>query len=354
MTQRIRVLVVDDSVVVRRLVSDLLNSEPDIEVIATAPDGKIALEKAERCAPDLITMDIEMPVMDGIEAVRRLRESGSRVPIIMFSTLTERGAVATIDALAAGASDYVAKPTSMSGLVAATEQVRSEIVPKIRALARPQAPAAAAPSALNNQATAGVPTRPTKPAAVVLGCSTGGPDALSQLLQAIDGPLAVPMLIVQHMPPMFTTQLAARLDRLYAPRVVEATDGEPLLPGSIYIAPGDFHLEMAQSAGQLVAKVEQGPPENFCRPAVDVLFRSAANVLGAAVLGVVLTGMGTDGVRGSRDIVDAGGSVWIQDAESSVVWGMPGAVAAAQLASAELPLEQLGRRLGAFRAVSAL
>jgi len=354
---RIRVLVVDDSVVIRKIVSDLLSADPDIEVVGTAVNGRAALQKIAQLSPDLVTMDIEMPEMNGIEAVRGLRASGNRVPVIMFSTLTERGAVATLDALAAGASDYVPKPANVGSVGRSMEQVREALIPRIKSLAPrvhslPGRPGpAAAPT---------VPPQVRRPAVrpvgghrlLVIGSSTGGPEALGNLFSSLPA-LPVPVAVVQHMPPLFTKQFAARLDRQFDFEVVEATHGQLLRPGTVSIAPGDFHLEVVSESRGLVARLTQAPPESYCRPAVDVLFRSAVTAVGASVLGVVLTGMGSDGCKGAQVIVDRGGSVIAQDQSTSVVWGMPGAVAGAGLAEQILPLGDIGpeilRRLAPLR-----
>lgn len=355
----IRVLVVDDSVVVRRLVTQALSSDPQIEVVGVAANGRLALAKAVQLAPDLVTMDIEMPDMDGIEAVRELRRTGHRMPIVMFSTLTERGASATFDALVAGAQDYVTKPSNVGSVQESLAQVADNLIPKIKALVGhtrsrvPVGPAAGAPTttpvaarpAAPVVARSGVALRPL-PAphpvrAVVLGSSTGGPEALSRLFAALTAPPPVPVLVVQHMPPVFTRQLAARLDRLGPARVVEAEDGTELAAGTVYIAPGDRHLEVRGRGDSLRTLLSDGPPVNFCRPAVDVLFRSAVRACGGDLLAVVLTGMGADGRTGCEDVVGAGGTVLVQDEASSVVWGMPGAVATAGFAHRVLPLAEV-------------
>ena len=358
----VRVLVVDDSVVVRRLVSDVLAADPEIEVVATASNGRLALNRLDQVAPDLVTLDIEMPELDGIATLREMRARGHRVPVIMFSTLTERGATATLDALDAGASDYVTKPANVGSIGESLEQVRQSLVPKIKALVpRPKSagltaavPRQAAPSPSPSPrpsprlasmtgplVLAPRAARPAPFRVLVIGCSTGGPDALTRLLSDLPADLPVPVAVVQHMPPVFTQQFALRLDRTLPFRVVEAAAGQVLESGSVYVAPGDHHLALARSGGRVVTVVNQEPPENFCRPAVDVLFRSAAHVYGRDVLGVVLTGMGTDGRRGSQDVVTAGGSVIVQDEATSVVWGMPGAVAQAGAAEEILPLGEL-------------
>ncbi|MGV8967669.1 MAG: chemotaxis-specific protein-glutamate methyltransferase CheB [Cellulomonas sp.] len=382
MTQ-IRVLVVDDSVVVRRLVADALAGEPRIEVVGTAANGQIALAKIEQLAPDLVTMDIEMPVMDGIEAVRALRRRGDKLPIIMFSTLTERGAAATFDALAAGATDYVTKPANQGSVAASLAKVADDLVPLIKALVpfpgqgRPTAtrpvlasrPAIVAPgkpgiavpptqsayrtaplrpvvAAAASHAVQLAPRPPLRPVRlVIVGSSTGGPEALSRMFGAITTALPCPMVLVQHMPPVFTRQLAARLDRLGAMTVLESSGDEELLPGHAYIAPGDHHLEIRATARGGRTVLTDGPPVNFCRPAVDTLFRSAVKVYGGDLLAVVLTGMGADGRTGCEAVIGAGGTVMVQDEASSVVWGMPGAVAMAGFAHRIVPLDQVGATL---------
>jgi two-component system chemotaxis response regulator CheB len=366
------VLVVDDSVVVRRLVTDALSRDPEIEVVGFASNGRIALAKVDQLAPDLVTMDIEMPEMNGIEAVRALRRNRHTMPIIMFSTLTERGASATLDALVAGATDYVTKPANVGSVQESLDRVASEIIPTIKAFvtrrpglgATPPAPQGAPAASAARPAAAAPPRTPagppagpasavrrpvvTRPApashpvsAIVLGSSTGGPEALSRVIGALSAPPSVPVLVVQHMPPVFTRQLAARLDRLGPATVVEASDGDLLRPGTIYIAAGDHHLELSRSAGMLRTVLTDGPPVNFCRPSVDVLFRSAVRELGGQLLAVVLTGMGADGRTGCEDVVAAGGTVIVQDEPTSVVWGMPGAVATAGLAHRVLPLGEV-------------
>lgn len=345
----IRVLVVDDSVVVRRIVSDVLSADPRIDVVGWAANGRLAQAKVEQLRPDLVTMDVEMPELDGIGAVRALRASGHQMPVIMFSTLTERGAAATLDALAAGATDYVTKPTGMGSVREGLAQVAKDLVPRILALV-PRESAVEVPSDLP------VPRakRPERAEVVVrddatthgiklvlVGASTGGPDALSRLLSAFTAPPRVPVLVVQHMPPVFTRQLAARLDRLGPARVHEAVADQELLPGHVYVAPGDHHLVVDTHTGVLRAGLSDEAPINFCRPSVDALFRSAVRAVRGEVLAVVLTGMGADGRTGCEDVVQAGGTVLVQDEASSVVWGMPGAVATAGLAHQVLPMAEI-------------
>jgi two-component system, chemotaxis family, protein-glutamate methylesterase/glutaminase len=349
----IRVMVVDDSVVVRKIVTDVLSEDPGIEVVGTAVNGRIAVAKLEQLKPDLVTMDIEMPEMNGIEAVRAIRAlpagtGRSRLPIIMFSTLTERGATATLDALAAGANDYVTKPANVGSVSQSMDSVRQQLIPRIKALlGRPShaAPtrAAAPPPPPRVPTPRSAPAR--TPAVLVIGSSTGGPEALARVLPALPAALPVPVLIVQHMPPVFTRQFAQRLDRLSALRVVEATDGTPLQPGTVHLAPGDHHLVVRSTARGLTTALNQAPPENFCRPAVDPLFRSAVSAYDGAVLAVVLTGMGSDGRDGAAAIREGGGTVVVQDQATSVVWGMPGAIATAGLADEQVPLDRVAETI---------
>lgn len=365
----IKVLVVDDSVVVRRLVTDALSADPSIEVVGSAANGKLALAKWQQLKPDAITMDIEMPEMNGIEAVRELRKLGCRVPIIMFSTLTERGATATLEALSAGATDYVTKPANVGSVQEAQRSVREQLVPIIRglmprsmglsSLPRPLAGGSGGAAAAGGISTpamggsglahyagpvklhdrTGMTDKPVR--LVVLGSSTGGPAALSTVISGITKPLTVPMVITQHMPPVFTAQLANRLDKLTPSAVCEAQEGQTLQPGHIYIAPGDFHMEFSGNAGAARIRLTKTPPVNFCRPSVDVMFSAAVKLFGGDLLGVVLTGMGADGRNGCGEILAAGGRTLVQDERTSVVWGMPGAVATSGYADEILPIESI-------------
>lgn len=352
MSRSIRVLVVDDSVVVRRLVSGVLAADPGIEVVGTAANGRVALAKIAQVNPDLVTLDIEMPVMDGLETLRHLRRAHPRLPVIMFSTLTERGAVASLDALELGASDYVTKPANVGSVTASMEAVRQQLVPKIHGLCarvvappRPPAPTPLARVPLAPRATPSRVTAVDRIDVVAIGASTGGPDALATVLAALPADLGVPVVVVQHMPPVFTRQFADRLDSKVALHVLEASAGDPAVPGNVLIAPGDHHLRFRGSqavpAG-IVATLDQGTPEHYCRPAVDVMFRSVVETWGGHVLAVVLTGMGSDGASGSAAVVAAGGSALVQDEATSVVWGMPRAVVDAGVPAHVLPLDQIG------------
>lgn len=342
---KIRVLVVDDSVVIRRMVSDVLAGEPDIEVAGAAADGRIALQKIDQVNPDILTLDVEMPVMDGLETLRQLRKTHRHLPVIMFSTLTERGASATMDALALGASDYVTKPANVGSAAAALEKIRAELIPKIRAHVPQAATSAARPFSMPAPQVAPFPfqlgaQRPitSRVEVVAIGTSTGGPNALGDLVPLLPPNFPVPVVIVQHMPPIFTKFLADRLSAKSQMPVVEASNLQELLPGHAYIAPGDFHMMVERSKEGFRIRTQQEQPENSCRPSVDVLFRSVAEVYQGDALAVIMTGMGQDGLRGCGRIREGGGQILAQDEATSVVWGMPGYVANAGLADAVLPL----------------
>ncbi|NBO91509.1 MAG: chemotaxis response regulator protein-glutamate methylesterase [Planctomycetia bacterium] len=342
---KIRVMVVDDSVVIRRQVTDELALDPAIEVICAAHNGKQALIRLEQLTPDLVILDIEMPEMDGLTALVEIRKKYPRLPVIMFSSLTERGAVATLDALARGASSYFPKP-STGGVDESRRIIRERLVPEIKALVRPPASATLTnPNPFPRQAEVARPITSARVQAVLIGSSTGGPNALSQVFASFPADLSVPVLIAQHMPPMFTKMLAARLTSERAIKVHEAMAGMTVQPGQAYIAPGDYHLTVVRDGAQVKTALNQGPLENSCRPAVDVLFRSAASIYGAGCLAVILTGMGQDGLRGCEAVHATGGQVIAQDEASSVVWGMPGFVARSGIASRILPLDAIGMEI---------
>ncbi len=336
--RKIRVLIVDDAVVIRRLLTDIITSDPQLEVAGAAATGSIGLAKIPQVNPDAITLDVEMPGMSGLETLVEIRKQYPVLPVIMFSTLTERGAGATLDALALGASDYVTKPANVGSMTAGIQAVRDSLIPKIKALCGRvlgPSPIARPPMA----ATLGPPAVAGRVDVLAIGVSTGGPNALAALLPQLPKNFPVPIVIVQHMPPVFTKLLAQRLDSKAALHVDEGHDGACLAPGTAWIAPGDYHMEVKRAGVHVVVTTNQHPPENSCRPAVDPLFRSVAAVYGKRTLALVLTGMGQDGFLGSQTIHDAGGVILAQDEASSVVWGMPGAVAG--LAERILPLDQL-------------
>lgn len=336
---RIRVLIVDDSVVVRRVLTKIFESTPDIEVAGIAATASIGIQKISQVQPDVVVLDVEMPEMGGIEAVTHIRSGWPRLPVLMCSSLTERGAEVTVRALAAGATDYVAKPSSLG---AETPDFASELVTKVRALAGRRSVTPPARPVLVPRASGAIPAMSAARGsidALTIGCSTGGPSALAAIFSKLP-PLPVPIFIVQHMPPLFTRMLAERLNSSATP-VVEGSAGHAVVAGTAYIAPGGSHMTVERSGAGAVLALNQDPPENSCRPAVDVLFRSVAQLYRENVLGVVLTGMGHDGQRGAERIVGAGGLMIVQDAASSVVPSMPMSVANAGYADAVVPLDQI-------------
>jgi two-component system, chemotaxis family, protein-glutamate methylesterase/glutaminase len=358
---KIRVLIVDDAVVVRRLVSDVLSSDPALEVAGTAANGRIALAKIPQVNPDVVTLDVEMPEMDGLATLAAIRKQYPVLPVIMFSTTTQRGAATTIDALTLGANDYVTKPANVGSVAAAMQCLRDQLIPKVklwcsRATRSDTMPLRPGGSFVYTPAPTRTPAQPSVVDIVAIGVSTGGPNALSTLMPQLPGDFPVPIVIVQHMPPIFTRLLAERLASKSALNVSEGAPGEEVFPGHVYVAPGNYHMIVKRDGATIRIQTNQDTPENSCRPAVDVLFRSVADVYGSRVLGVVLTGMGQDGLRGSECIRSAGGQVVVQDEQTSVVWGMPGFVSRAGLADRELPLDQVApeivRRVQKGRAVS--
>jgi two-component system chemotaxis response regulator CheB len=348
----IKILVVDDSVVVRRMLTDSLSADSQLEVVGSAANGNIALARIPQLNPDIVILDVEMPELDGLETLKRIRQTHLFLPVIMFSTLTQRGAAATLDALSLGANDYVTKPANVGGLQQALEHIRAELIPKIKEFGRKRtcsdfaAAARLAPTATSGSKRMAAPWRRTERVEIVaIGVSTGGPNALHELVPTFPADFSVPVLIVQHMPPIFTKLLA---DRLHSKSQIQVEEGAPdqaVEAGRAFIAPGNFHM-IVQKVDQAVRiRTNQEPPENSCRPAVDVLFRSVAQTYGVGVLGVVMTGMGQDGLRGCEEIRKAGGQVFVQDEATSVVWGMPGYVANAGLADKVLPLNELGSEI---------
>ena len=336
----IKVMVVDDSVVIRGFLARWIDAEPSFKVVASVQNGKLAVEQVKAADPDVIVLDIEMPEMDGLTALPLLVKACPRARVIMASTLTRRNAEISLKALSLGATDYVPKPTSV-GASEAGEAFRRDLFQKITALGARRASAAK----VGSQPVPGGPIklRPSSsvaPQILAVGSSTGGPQALTTFVTAIAPKLNVPVLITQHMPATFTTILAETLARTSGLKVVEGASGMKLAPGHVYVAPGDNHMIIKSRGGPL--ELTQTPPENFCRPAVDPMFRSIAEAYGPATLAVVLTGMGADGREGARAIAGKGGTILAQDEATSVVWGMPAAVAQAGLASAVLPLNAVG------------
>lgn len=386
-TDTCRVLVVDDSAVIRGLISNWLKSDPQIEVIGSAADGQKAIIAAQKHKPDIVVLDIEMPNMDGLTALPELLAIRPQPKVIMASTLTRRNADISMRAMAAGASDYVPKPTATHEMTGGSN-FKSELLAKVKAIGlrqtggegriklhraapvarnfkaeartsttrpetarfraesklgqRPQTAATPVPAARPRAASAGAHR---KPSAIVIGSSTGGPQALFKLFEALDGKFQVPIFVTQHMPATFTKILAEHIKRAANAECSEAQQGEVVKPGHIYVAPGDYHMVLSRKNGEVTVHLNQEPPVNFCRPSVDPMFDSAADVFGSGLLAVMLTGMGQDGLDGSKKLVSSGGRLIAQDEKSSVVWGMPGAVAQAGLCEEVKPLDEIGPKL---------
>ena len=370
----IRVMVVDDAVVVRGLVSRWISEEPGLEVVASLRTGRQAVDQLERANPDVVILDVEMPELDGLSALPLLLEKKRDLVVIMASTLTRRNAEVSLKALSFGAADYVPKPES-NREVTTSAAFRRELIEKIRQLGgrrrrradglagrrfaaetaarapfeargRPDLPSVVAPMPVAQPAVQLRPFSTVTPRIVLIGSSTGGPQALTGLVSHI-GPVIdrAPVLITQHMPPTFTTILAEHLARASGRPAHEPADGEPITAGTIYLAPGGRHMRVGRRQGNPAIALDNGPPVNFCKPAVDPLFQSASEVWGSAILAVILTGMGHDGTEGAANIVAQGGSVIVQDEATSVVWGMPGSAANAGLCSAVLPIDQIAPKI---------
>lgn len=363
-----RVMLVDDSAVIRGLFARSLESDPDVQVVASVGDGQMAVNALakDKGKIEVIVLDIEMPRMDGLTALPELLKIDPDVPVVMASTLTARNADISLKAMSLGAKDYIPKPSSMRELSAA-ESFKRELLEKVKSLgaarrrklgtaapARPRysvdraagtTPRAAAPTAAPAvKASAAISLRPAgrrPPQVLCIGSSTGGPQALFKVLGALPKTLRLPILLTQHMPATFTSILADHITRSTGWECVEATDGMPVQAGRIHLAPGDFHMLAERSGTGAVLRLKKDPPENFCRPAVDPMLRSVIATWGGQALAVILTGMGHDGQKGSEALVEAGGTVIAQDEASSVVWGMPGAVARAGICTAVLPLDQI-------------
>ncbi len=380
----IRVMVVDDAVVVRGLVSRWVDAEPDLKIVASLRTGQDALDELERVDPEVVLLDVEMPVLDGLSALPLLLQKKQNLVVIMVSTLTRRNAEVTLKALSLGAADYIPKPDTNHEVTTSTT-FRHDLIQKIRHLgwrrrgrksfigaptpvAAPVVPVRnggftvegrkapqgagivhAAPPLHVLHPPVEIKLRPfaaTPPRVLLIGSSTGGPPALGTLIASLSGVIdRAPVLITQHMPPTFTTILAEHLARVSGRPAHEPQDGEPILAGTVYVAPGGRHLRITRNNGTAVAQLDNGPPINFCKPAVDPLFASAAKVWGGWNLAVILTGMGSDGTQGAGEVVSAGGSVLAQDEASSVVWGMPGSAAHAGLCSAVLPLDRIAAKI---------
>lgn len=358
--ERIRIMVVDDSAIIRGIITRWIESETDMVVAASCRTGLDAVNQIERINPDAVILDIEMPDMDGITALPLLLAKKRDLVVIMASTLTLRNAEISLKALSLGASDYIPKPESNH--LGGADTFRHELVQKIRHLtarlvrrhvpSSPLAPAAPQPvvvAAPVHHAPTRFTLRPfnkVRPKALLIGSSTGGPQALTALAAEL-APIVdkVPVLITQHMPPAFTTILAQHVGRVSGRPTQEGAHGQVVRPGNIYIAPGGLHMRVERQGANIVIALDDGPQINFCRPAVDPLFMSAIDVWKSDLLAVILTGMGSDGMRGGRDIVAAGGNVIAQDEATSVVWGMPGAAAQAGICSAVLPLNQVGQKI---------
>jgi two-component system chemotaxis response regulator CheB len=376
------VLIVDDSAVMRSLLRSVIGTDARVEVVGTASDGSAALRIMDSLSPDIVLLDVEMPVMDGLQTLREIKNRKPRLPVIMCSALTQRGGKVAIDAMASGASECVCKPSGAPSREAAIRTLAQDLIPKILALtgaalasqrrpafspAPPGAPlssffggpppvASPALPARNSQVFPGAApslapppplAAPKPPAVLLIGVSTGGPAALEVVLPALPASFPLPVLIVQHMPELFTRLLAERLNEHCALSVREAVHGEAVLPGNVYIAKGNWHMEIVGvgSTPSPSIKLTQEPPENHCRPAVDVLFRSAVPVYSSRILAVVLTGMGYDGLAGSRLIRQHQGVVLAQDEATSAVWGMPGAVTQAGLVQRVLPIQAIAQEI---------
>jgi two-component system chemotaxis response regulator CheB len=347
-----KILVVDDSIVFRSAIVSAIGTENGFEVVRSLVNGKLAVDfLAQNSEIDLITLDMEMPVMDGMEAIKEIRKFNKSVVIIVFSSLTHKGAEKTLEALNAGANDFVTKPENSSGKIEdSVTSIKEELLPKIRAFrdrsnraSRTHTPISfksESPSTVDNSSHS--PREDLinplsfkfkmRPNLIVIGCSTGGPEALGQIFKAIKNQISVPMLIVQHMPPLFTQKLAEMLSKVSPVKVFEAQEGDQLKPGVCYIAPGDYHMTVDENG---IIHLDQGAKVCFVRPSVDVLFNSVAENIKGHILSIVLTGMGEDGAVGAKRLQEKGASIFVQDKATSVVWGMPGAVKK-QVAEAKL------------------
>jgi two-component system chemotaxis response regulator CheB len=370
MPNQISIMLVDDSAVIRGILTQILEAEGDMKITASVANGALAIEKLKVNPVEIIILDIEMPVMDGLTALPQLVALRPETKVLMCSTLSVENGEATMKALALGATDYVAKPSSFSNIangVDFKDELRNKIRMIVTGSRRPAftphpVPASGAQPVANSTTTrtatqqaaslaerlaANAPPviRPLpslfRPSILSIGCSTGGPKALPSVMPHLLG-IKVPVIITQHMPATFTRILAEQLEKSTGFAIKEAAEGDVLEPGKAYVAPGGFHMAFKRENGQVLVKTDNGPPVNFCKPAVDVMLNSAIEVIGGNILSLILTGMGSDGYLSCQNLVKAGGAVIAQDRETSIVWGMPGAVATDELCSAVLPLDAIG------------
>lgn len=363
MTNKIRVMIVDDSAVVRGLTKRLLESDSEIEVVASVGNGEHAVRAVGQHDIDVVVLDIEMPTMDGITALPLLLEANPKIRIIMSSTLTTRNAEISLKALRLGAADYIPKPSSASEL-SSGEEFRKSLLEKVHVLGasahRAQGKPSKGPAVVGGTAARKPVATPSaeislraagrlEPDILAIGSSTGGPQALFEVFKDFPARWNLPIVITQHMPATFTKILADHLSTVSKRPCIEAKGGELITNGHIYVAPGDYHMLLERKGTQVVTQLNQGPQENFCRPAVDPMMRSVVKVYGARTLALILTGMGKDGLKGCEAVVAAGGTVIAQDEDSSVVWGMPGAVATHGVCSAVLPLDKITSHITNFR-----
>ncbi|MFK8080153.1 MAG: chemotaxis response regulator protein-glutamate methylesterase [Granulosicoccus sp.] len=347
-----RILVVDDSCLYQRILSDVVDAQDGLEVVGVASNGRVALNMMQRAKPDLVTLDILMPEMDGIQTLIQLRKQWPSVKTVMVSSLTSEGSDATLDALALGASEYAEKPSSVDGINSIRAGLTRDLVPKIEALCNVEVTRTPVAQTTNKMQAEFTPKRSARTATVppsnvsgidivAIGVSTGGPDALAKLLSALPADFGVPIVIVQHMPAEFTGKLARRLDAASLLKVVEAQIGDKIRGGTVYIAPGGYHMTLDRIGTDVIVNLNKDEPENSCRPSVDPLFRSIPSIFGDRCLGVILTGMGADGLKGCEALSAANCPIIVQDKATSIVWGMPKLVAMAGLAQEEVALDRM-------------
>lgn len=340
--QLIRILIVDDSATIRGMWNRILSAQPDFEVVGVANDGIQALTSLKNKKVDLVLLDIEMPEMDGLTALPLILKDNPSVRVIIASSLTSSGSKSTLKALTCGAADFICKPSATS-LMTSVESITEELLRKIRSLhysyEGPEIPRVEIKTTVLQRGHAQV---------VVIGSSTGGPNALIQVIKRLSPQFDLPIVIVQHMPAFFITALAESISRETERPCLEIKNGEQIKNGHVYLAPGDLHSEFVSNENGISLRLNDNPAENYCRPSVDPLFRSAAKVFGRNLIAVILTGMGEDGKRGCEEVRRQGGWIIAQDQETSVVWGMPGAVATAGLADAILPLEAIADQIQAI------